>query len=46
MMGPFLVAFLLWIFKLLVTELLKLLLARRSAWARRGGAVWNRLIAK
>jgi hypothetical protein len=46
MMGLFLVAFLLWIFKLLVTELLKLLLPRRSVWAHRGRAIWNRLIAK
>jgi hypothetical protein len=46
MMGPFLAAFLLWILTLLVTELLKLSLTRRSVWARRGRAIWNRLIAK
>lgn len=46
MMGPFLVAFLLWIFKLLVTELLKLSLPGRTDWARRSRAIWNRLMAK
>ncbi len=46
MLGPFLAICLLWIFRLLVTELLKLLLARRSVWAHRGRAIWNRLIAK
>ncbi|HEY6259630.1 MAG TPA: J domain-containing protein [Xanthobacteraceae bacterium] len=54
-MGPFLVAFLLWIFFLLVKELLKLLFPGWRGIAgivgprdliRRGRALWDRLIAK
>jgi hypothetical protein len=46
MIGVPLVAFFLWIFTLLVKELLKLLIPGWTGFAGRGGAIWNRLKAK